>query len=91
MTGIETIADLFAGPGAQDYLGEAVTIGEHMRQAGAMAEAAEAPAPLVAAALLHDVGHLRSEPRGGLGCPQGIECPPGVAPMPGTVPRARSG
>jgi gamma-butyrobetaine dioxygenase len=35
-----------------------------MRQAGALAEAAGAPAPLVAAALLHDVGHLRHEPRG---------------------------
>src|SRR5207248_2631275 len=30
-------------------------------------EAAGAPAPLVAAALLHDVGHLRHEPQGGLG------------------------
>ena len=61
MTGIEAIAELFAGPGARDYLGEPVTIGEHMRQAGALAEAAGAAAPLVAAALLHDVGHLRSE------------------------------
>jgi len=61
VTGIEAIAELFAGPGARDYLGEAVTIGEHMRQAGARAEAAGAAAPLVAAALLHDVGHLRSE------------------------------
>jgi gamma-butyrobetaine dioxygenase len=61
MTGIEAIAELFAGPGARDYLGEAVTIGEHMRQAGALAEAAGAPAPLVAAALLHDVGHLLGE------------------------------
>ena len=60
MTGIEVIAKLFAGPGARDYLGEAVTIGEHMRQAGALAEAAGAAAPLVAAALLHDVGHLRN-------------------------------
>jgi gamma-butyrobetaine dioxygenase len=59
MTGTDAIAELFAGPGARDYLGEAVTIGEHMRQAGALAEAAGAPAPLVAAALLHDVGHLR--------------------------------
>jgi len=59
MTGIKAIAELFAGPGARDYLGEAVTIGVHMRQAGALAEAAGAPAPLVAAALLHDVGHLR--------------------------------
>ncbi len=61
MTGIETIAGLFAGPGARDYLGEPVTVGVHMRQAGALAEAAGAAAPLVAAALLHDVGHLRSE------------------------------
>jgi len=61
MSGIEMIADLFAGPGARDYLGEAVTIGEHMRQAGALAEAAGAAAPLVAAALLHDIGHLRGE------------------------------
>jgi gamma-butyrobetaine dioxygenase len=61
MTGIDAIAELFAGPGARDYLGEAVTIGEHMRQAGALAHAAGAEAPLVAAALLHDVGHLRSE------------------------------
>ena len=38
-----------------------MTIGEHMRQAGALAEAAGAAAPLVAAALLHDVGHLRRE------------------------------
>jgi gamma-butyrobetaine dioxygenase len=67
VNGVEAIAELFAGPGARDYLGEAVTIGVHMRQAAALAEAAGAPAPLVAAALLHDIGHLRDAPRGGLG------------------------
>jgi len=67
MTGIEAIAELFAGPGARDYLGEAVTIGGHMRQAGALAGAAGAAAPLVAAALLHDVGHLRRETDAGHG------------------------
>ena len=61
MTGVKAIAELFAGPGARDYLGETITIGVHMRQAGALAEAAGAAAPLVAAALLHDVGHLRNE------------------------------
>src|SRR5712691_629899 len=66
MTGVEAIAELFAGPGARDYLGEAVTIGVHMRQAGALAEAAGAAAPLIAATLLHDVGHLRN-PAGGQG------------------------
>jgi gamma-butyrobetaine dioxygenase len=61
MTAIEIIAELFSGPGGQAYLGEPVTIGVHMRQAGALAEAAGAAAPLVAAALLHDIGHLRQE------------------------------
>ena len=61
MTGVEAIAELFAGPGARDYLGEPVTIGSHMRQAGHLAEAAGADGSLVAAALLHDIGHLRNE------------------------------
>jgi len=61
MTAVEIIAELFGGPGGQAYLGEPVTIGVHMRQAGALAEAAGAGPPLVAAALLHDIGHLRQE------------------------------
>jgi gamma-butyrobetaine dioxygenase len=61
LTEIEAIAELFAGPGARDYLGEPVTIGIHMRQAGALAAAAGVGRPLVAAALLHDIGHLRRE------------------------------
>jgi gamma-butyrobetaine dioxygenase len=61
MTGVEAIAELFAGPGARDYMGEPVTIGIHMRQAGGLAEAAGADSSLVAAALLHDIGHLRNE------------------------------
>ena len=67
MTGVEAIAGLFAGPGARDYLGEAVTIGDHMRQAGALAEAAGAAAPLVAAALLHDIGRNETDSRHGTG------------------------
>jgi gamma-butyrobetaine dioxygenase len=61
MTAVETIGELFAGPGARDYLGEPVPIGEHMLQAGALAEAAGAESALVAAALLHDIGHLLGE------------------------------
>ncbi len=67
MTAVEAIGELFAGPGARDYLGEPVTIGTHMLQAGALAEAAMkgagevGGAALVAAALLHDVGHLRQQ------------------------------
>ena len=59
-TMIEELSRLFSGPGAGEYLGEPVTIGVHMRQAGALAAAAGAPDALVAAALLHDVGHLRA-------------------------------
>lgn len=58
MNPLDEIAGLFAGEGAGDYLGEPVTISEHMRQAGALSRAAGAPGPLVAAALLHDVGHF---------------------------------
>jgi gamma-butyrobetaine dioxygenase len=61
MTAVETIGELFAGPGARDHMGEPVPIGEHMLQAGALAEAAGAQAALVAAALLHDIGHLLGE------------------------------
>jgi gamma-butyrobetaine dioxygenase len=61
---IDELTGLFAGPGAGEYLGEPVTIGVHMRQAGALAAAAGAPDALIAAALLHDVGHLR-DPCGG--------------------------
>jgi gamma-butyrobetaine dioxygenase len=61
MTAVETIGELFAGPGASDHLGEPVPIGEHMLQAGALAEAAGVAGGLVAAALLHDIGHLLGE------------------------------
>ncbi|MFB7473767.1 phosphonate degradation HD-domain oxygenase [Kitasatospora sp. NPDC056184] len=56
---LDELAALFAGEGAGEYLGEAVTMAEHMLQAGALAEAAGAAPQLVAAALLHDVGHFR--------------------------------
>ncbi|WP_030453839.1 TauD/TfdA family dioxygenase [Herbidospora cretacea] len=55
---LDELEALFTGPGTGDYLGEAVTMAEHMLQAAALAEAAGAPAHLVAAALLHDIGHL---------------------------------
>jgi len=58
MTAAETIGELFAGAGARDHMGEPVPIGEHMLQAGALAQAAGAQSALVAAALLHDIGHL---------------------------------
>lgn len=58
MRAIDIIAGLFSTEGAQDYLGEQVSVAVHMRQAAALAEAAGAPEAQVAAALLHDVGHI---------------------------------
>ena len=55
---VEAIARLFATEGAAEYLGEPVTQAAHMLQAAALADQADARPSLVAAALLHDVGHL---------------------------------
>lgn len=55
------IADIFERRGAESYLGEAVTMSEHMLQSAALAEAAGADEALVAAALLHDIGHYTNE------------------------------
>ncbi|HEX6453823.1 MAG TPA: hypothetical protein VF060_30720 [Trebonia sp.] len=60
-TAVDVIADVFDSAGAAEYLGEAVTVAAHLLQAGALAEAVGVPDPLVAAALLHDVGHLMSD------------------------------
>ena len=54
----EIIAALFASEGAAEYFGEPVTQAEHMLQAAALAERDGADDALVAAALLHDVGHF---------------------------------
>jgi gamma-butyrobetaine dioxygenase len=55
---VTIITDLFDSEGAADYLGEPVTQAAHMLQAAGLAERDGAPGPLVAAALLHDVGHF---------------------------------
>lgn len=58
---VDFIAGIFERRGAEDYLGEAVTMAEHMLQGAALAEREGAPEELVAAALLHDIGHFTSE------------------------------
>jgi len=58
---VDFIADIFARRGADSYLGEAVTMSQHMLQAALLAENAEAGDAIVAAALLHDIGHYTSE------------------------------
>lgn len=57
-TFVDELAGLFAGEGASAYLGEEVTMAQHMLQSAACAEQAGAPDALVAAALLHDLGHF---------------------------------
>jgi phosphonate degradation associated HDIG domain protein len=55
---VRAITALFASDGASEYLGEPVTQAEHMLQAAALAQSDGAGDALIAAALLHDVGHF---------------------------------
>jgi len=55
------IVSLFETRGAAQYGSEAVTQLEHALQCAALAEAAHASPELVAACLLHDLGHLLAE------------------------------
>jgi phosphonate degradation associated HDIG domain protein len=55
---VDAVARLFAQRGRAAYLGEAVTQTEHALQTALAAERAGSPAALIAAGLLHDVGHL---------------------------------
>ena len=55
------IAEIFARRGAEEYIGEPVTISEHMLQAAEFAAKSGASEDVIAAALLHDIGHFTSE------------------------------
>ncbi len=58
---VDFIADIFLRRGAESYLGEQVTMSEHMLQAALLAEQAGADDATIAAALLHDIGHYTNE------------------------------
>lgn len=58
---VEFILQLFAEQGAREYMGEAVSMSQHMEQTAACAVADDAPASLVVSALLHDIGHFLGE------------------------------
>jgi phosphonate degradation associated HDIG domain protein len=58
MNCVDTILDLFATRGGEAYLGEPISQREHALQAAYLASREQAPDALVAAALLHDIGHL---------------------------------
>lgn len=55
------IGDIFERRGAESYLGEDVTMSEHMLQGAQLAEEAGASEEIIAAALLHDIGHYTNE------------------------------
>ena len=55
---VDAILELFATRGAREYMGEAVSMSQHMEQSAACAAADGAPDSLVAASLLHDIGHF---------------------------------
>ena len=61
MLSVSDICILFARKGGRLYEGEGVTQLEHALQTAAQAEATGAQPPLVAAALLHDLGHLLND------------------------------
>ena len=55
------IADIFDRRGGEEYLGEPVTMAEHMLQGAHFAEKAGEREEIIVAALLHDIGHFTSE------------------------------
>ncbi len=58
---VDFIADIFHRRGAESYLGEAVTMSQHMLQAAQLADKESGDEQLIAAALLHDIGHYTNE------------------------------
>jgi phosphonate degradation associated HDIG domain protein len=61
MSVVDEIFDRFRAAGDELYIGEPVTVSQHMLQTAALARADGADDELVAAALLHDYGHLVHE------------------------------
>ena len=55
------LADIFERRGGEEYLGEPVTMAEHMLQAAYLAKRQGETEEVVVAALLHDIGHFTSE------------------------------
>jgi phosphonate degradation associated HDIG domain protein len=58
---VEFIGSIFDRRGDEAYLGEPVTMGQHMLQGASLAEEAGQPDQIIVAALLHDIGHFTSE------------------------------
>ena len=55
------LGDIFARRGGEEYLGEPVTMAEHMLQGATIAEQNGQDDIIIVGALLHDIGHFTSE------------------------------
>lgn len=55
------LGDIFDRRGGEEYLGEPVTMAEHMLQGATIAEENGQDELIIVAALLHDIGHFTSE------------------------------
>ena len=55
------IGDIFERRGGEEYLGEPVTMAEHMMQGAHLAEQQGEEEVIIVATLLHDIGHFTSE------------------------------
>ncbi len=58
---VDFIGDIFARRGSEEYLGEPVTMAEHLLQGATIAEQNGQDEEIIVAALLHDIGHFTSE------------------------------
>jgi len=58
---VNFIGSIFERRGGEEYLGEPVTMGQHMLQGATMAEQSKEPNDIIIGALLHDIGHFTSE------------------------------
>ena len=58
---VDQLIELLRTKGVRQYGGERVSQCEHALQCASLAARANAPAALIAAALLHDIGHLLHE------------------------------
>ena len=58
---VDFIGSIFEKRGDEEYLGEPVTMGQHMLQGATMAEKSREPDEIIIGTLLHDIGHFTSE------------------------------
>ena len=57
---VDFIGSIFEKRGDEEYLGEPVTMGQHMLQGATMAEKSREPDEIIIGTLLHDIGHFTS-------------------------------